>query len=261
MSGVLSEVDQSSATSQQLWRRLLQEQLHAASLRMSDLADVWLVKAAVHLMAACDVPDSVAADLVAGTRSRLDRPPLEPPSVRAFVRRLDESRTAVVFAAMAAEAYLDRYIAVCGPGYRHMLERLPASDRFALAAELFSGPGSLRPAGSLQTGIAELLSLRDELARAKPLEAGPADTFREMFERVNPRVARRMVEVSAQACEAVSERCRPLTLTASTSALEVTKLLAERADAASVPPAFTDEALEDAARRPVERFPEDVIGD
>jgi hypothetical protein len=192
VSAALGQVSPSVAKSHRLQRRLLEEQLQAASLRTSDLADVWLVKAVSHLLTACDVPDPVAAELMAGARPPVDHASSEPPSVATLVRRLDESRTSILFAATAAEAYLDRYVLVCGPGYRSLLDRLPASDRFALAAAVFSGPDALRPAGSLQQAIAELLSLRDDLARARPLEAGPAESLREMFGRFNPGVARRM---------------------------------------------------------------------
>lgn len=244
-----------------LWRRVLQEQLHAGYLETSDLADVWLVKAVVHLMTACDVPEAVVAECLAGREPMsLGRSSQEPASVTAFVRRLDESRTSVLYAAVATESYLNRCIALYGPSYRSMLDRVPVPERFVLAGMLFSGSDALRPGESLPVGITELFTMRDELARSTPLHAGPAEGIREMFARFNPSLARRMVEVSAHASEALTEPSRPRSHAASRFALEASELLSESAEAASVAPRFTDEELEDAARDDG-RFPEDITGD
>ena len=248
--------------SPELWRRLLQEQLHASYLKTSDLADVWLVKAVVHLMTACDLPETVIADCLTGQEPmRLGRPHHEPASVTTFVRRLDESRTSILCAAVATESYLNRYIALYGPTYRSMLNHLPVPERFVLAGTLFSGSDALRPGEWLHVGVAELFTMRDELVHSTPLHAGPAEGIREMFTRFNPRLARRLVEVSARASESLTEPSRLHSHTASTFALEATDLLAETAEAASVAPSFTDEELQHAARPDAKRFPEDIMGD
>jgi hypothetical protein len=240
----------------------LQEELRVATLRRCDLADVWLLKAVVHLMRACDVPDWVVSEfVVAGKPPSLAGLSREPPPMAAFVRRLDESRVSVLYAAVAAETHLNRYIAVCGPGYSSMVARVPLAERFVLAAAMFAGPDLLAPGRELQQEVAELFALRDGLSDSRPAEMGAADRLRETFMRFSPRVACRMVEVSARVAQCLAERCTPSVEVAAGLALEAADLLAKRAEAASAEPDFTDEELKDAAWRAVVRFPEAVIGD
>lgn len=125
-------------------------------------------------------------------------------------KRLEFSRTAVLFAAIAAEAYINAFI--FEPGRfarpdREALDRLPTIDKFVLAPRL-AGITPMRRGREPITTLKTLFDLRNALVHPKPelMERGSVISEEPHgFDRFNP-------EAAAQVIVAVSDAALKLAL-------------------------------------------------
>ena len=126
----------------------------------TDLADVWLIQAFEFLLDACDIPESEWSSLV---DSGAESPP-DAPVGETAAERLDASRHALVFAALAVESRLNRVVARCDPPVVKAVAHLVPADRFVLALSLLDEPEAAREHVELRQAVAELFEVRDTCA-------------------------------------------------------------------------------------------------
>lgn len=222
----------------------------------AELGDLWLGKAVHHLLVACDVTEPAVEELIAGvTPSFVAAMSV---SADAFLQRLDESRLSILFTAMAAESYVNRYIHTHAAPDQSVLGDLAPVDRFNVAPRLAGR--DVFPRGFLAFGrLEELFRLKDELVRSRYRPGAASDLAAQLFDRFNPASAQLMLTAGAQAAIALGELDHRY-LAVPSRALNVAQALAARAEAASTIPVPTADELEAAARRNEVRFPEDMIG-
>lgn len=117
----------------------------------ADLADVWLGHAL-----ACLLEAGGAADADEATRERLDA-----------------CRRAVVFAALALEARLNRVLRCCDPYERHAFADLAPAEKFRLAPRLLDELEFAAEDAALCALVVEVFKARDELVDADGASGGP----------------------------------------------------------------------------------------
>jgi hypothetical protein len=116
--------------------------------------------------------------------------------LEAPARRFGYARTAILFAAIAAEAYVNAFILEPGrftTSDAKALERLATVDKFALAPRL-SGHDVFDRGKEPMTSLKSLFDLRNALVHPWPEAFEPA-SFEEPhgFARINPEVAARLI--------------------------------------------------------------------
>ena len=134
----------------------------------ADLADGWLDDALGALAAACDA----------------DRPD-----------RLDAARRAIVFAALALEARVNRVLACADPAEHDALAHLSPAERFRLAPRLLAHLEAAAEDAALCELVVEVFRARDELVDGDGVWHAADAT-----ERFSPNRARAIVEESARIC-------------------------------------------------------------
>lgn len=183
----------------------------------ADLADLWLVYALAYLLDACDVPAGDRRELVA---SGIDPGILELAGTagvtgEAQLERLNASRVALVFGALAVEARLNRVLKRGDPSELQAVAHLKPAQKFRLAPRLLGELDAMPNHAALCDLVDELFTLRNELVDAAGL---PGAGSRETSSRFSASHARALVEASAKACcflatlakedEGVAERVR-----------------------------------------------------
>jgi hypothetical protein len=150
-----------------------------------DLADTWLAHAAAQLVLSCSLPSWVLHELLepeARTLDYLVQPRTAPDP--------DAARLAVLLAALAVEARLNRLLRLRDPDDWHTVAHLAPEEKLSLAPRLLRGVDSVpEHADDLSAAAAELFALRTELLEG-------ADT-----EPLTPAHARALVETAARICE------------------------------------------------------------
>ena len=163
----------------------------------ADLADAWLVHALACLLDACDVPEADRRTLVASGVDSF-RPDTEArPDAAASPARLDACRRALVFAALALEARLNRALRQSDASGWGAVARLAPAERFRLTPRLLDELGGEADGAELRGLVAELFYLRDELVDAG---GSPGAALRDPAAQFTAARARAMVEASAEAC-------------------------------------------------------------
>jgi hypothetical protein len=196
-----------------------------------DLADLWLVHALSWLLDACDVP-------VARRRLPLEAGDLTfwlPPNgafdnARRCVERLDASRLAVLFAALAVEARLDRLLRQRDPSDWPAVAHLATGEKFRLAPRLLDGSESLKADRRLCNLADELFTLRDELVDAVGRPGEPLTATSPKF---SPSRTRAMVGTSARICDFLTSVAHEVKGGTARLVREAAEALAQRADAVS----------------------------
>jgi hypothetical protein len=165
---------------------------------VSDLGDLWLVHALASLLDACGVPEAKRGKLI---ESGID--PFRPrrakraaPDEMTRLERLDSCRLAVVFAALALEARLNRILRSCNPVEWGTVAALTAPEKFGLSPQLLGRREYELEAEELFPLVVELFGVRDEL-----VDGGDAP---DSVLRLGPSWARAMVEASARLCSFVA---------------------------------------------------------
>lgn len=163
-----------------------------------DLADLWLLHALAHLLDACEVPAPDRRELVeSGIDAGIVPAESEATGEAAQLERLDASRLALVFGALAVEARLNRVLRRCDPSEWEAVAHLVPAEKFRLAPRLLAALASAPKHAALCDLAVELFAVRDELVDA----AGLPDAALEVTSsRFGPRRARVMVEASAKIC-------------------------------------------------------------
>ena len=160
----------------------------------TDLADVWLGHALASLLEACGVPEETRdALLVSGGVLEQTLPTPATTDEAEELERLDASRRAVVFAALALEARINRVLSRCDPEERLAFARLAPAQRFRLAPRLLDELEFAREDAALCDLVVEVFAARDELVDAHGALTRPT---------AGPSVdrARAIVEESAKVC-------------------------------------------------------------
>jgi hypothetical protein len=167
----------------------------------TDLADVWLGHGLVCLLDACGVPRASRADLL---ESGVDTPASGLPAPRpagdeevSLPGGVDACRRAVVFAALALEARLNRVLARCDPEERQALGHLAPAEKFRLAPRLLDELKYAPEDAALCELVVEVFKARDELVEA---DGAPEGLPSEPSSRLSPSRARAIVEESAKIC-------------------------------------------------------------
>ena len=157
---------------------------------VADLADVWLLHALAALLDGWGVPEEKRRELTAAPAAGGEAVRLE---------HLDSCRTALVFAALAVEARLNRVLrSRDGAEWRTVAHLMPA-ERFRLAPRLLDELESATKDAELVPLVVKLFEYRDELVDAGE-SPGSALTDAEALVRFGPSHARAMVEASAKVC-------------------------------------------------------------
>lgn len=194
---------------------MLDARLGPAAAR-ADLADIWLDKALGHLVEAY--------------REEAPRP-----------ERVEASRLAVVFSALAVEARLNHVLRDHDRAEWPAIATLAPAEKFRLAPRLLGEPESMWANRPLLDHAVRLFELRDDLVFG--------GTRNETVSRFNPGTARAMVEAGAEIC------CFLAVLAGDTAGQAAGRSVRESAKAlhAETPPAVL--GLE-----PDDEFPPDVVG-
>lgn len=148
---------------------------------------------------------SGSAEMLYGEDIRRSEVPMVHAAGRALAigKRVGFSRTAVLFAALSAEAYINQHLDEYLSG-RDLaaIDRLPTVEKYAVGTRLTVGKTVFdRGAPPLQQ-IASLFSLRDKLVHPKPRAVAPRTSVFEDpadFDTYNPMAAARFVVAVAQA--------------------------------------------------------------
>lgn len=165
-----------------------------------DLADVWLVHALACLLDACDVPETdrrrlVESGIDAFEPEILARSTATDESVR--LERLDACRRALVFAALALEARLNRVLRRCDAAEWRVVAHLAPVEKFRLALRPLAGPECATKDAELSDLVVQVFSGRDELVDAD----GPTGlALTDASSRFSPSRTRAIVEASAKIC-------------------------------------------------------------
>jgi hypothetical protein len=161
----------------------------------SDLADHWLRHALGAVVALSD-----------GTRA-------------ADGDDLDDSRLAIVFAALALEARLNNVLRCCDADERHALGRLAPAERFRLAPRLLAELGAEAEDAALCELVVEIFGARDGLVGAN---GGVRP--------VGPAFARAIVEETARICSFLASLVEGIPAAAAVRVREEVSALAERSE-------------------------------
>jgi hypothetical protein len=165
------------------------------------LADEYLQQACEALRA------SGSADGLYAEEARLSDKPLVAAAGRALApgRRVGHSRTALLFAALACEAFINEFLDEHLSGADlAAVDRLPTLEKYVLGPRLATGADLFSRGSEPAQSIRELFRLRDRLVHSKPREMptrgsvfdDPAD-----FGTCNPEAAARFIVAVAQAAE------------------------------------------------------------
>lgn len=115
----------------------------------------------------------------------------------ALGNRLEYSRTSILFSAVAAEAYVNHFIAQeFAPKDAEGLDRLRTVDKFVFAPRLVFGREVFRRDRQPIQRLTELFVLRNELMHLKsaaPVEPKSRWADRQAYERFNPEAAARFL--------------------------------------------------------------------
>ncbi len=160
-----------------------------------DLADLWLIHALTCLFDACDVSEAERLELIEAGIDDFE-PKITSRSTAAQeaerLARLDACSLAVVFAALALEARLNRGLRSCDSAEWQAVSHLTPAEKFRLAPRLLDGLDSAAKGAELCRLVVEVFDVRDELVDAG---GSPRSEFH-----LGPSVARAMVEASAKVC-------------------------------------------------------------
>ena len=166
----------------------------------TDLADVWLVHALAHLLNAYNVPDADRRALVTSpaAAATIAIPALHGVNEQtARLQRLDAARLALVSAALAVEARMNRVLRRGDPAEWEAIAHLVPAKKFRVAPRLLDAHESASKHEALCDLVEEIFRVRDELVDA----AGqPGAALNVMSSRFSPSHARAMVEASAKIC-------------------------------------------------------------
>lgn len=161
----------------------------------ADLADLWLVHALTCLLDACDVPEPERLKLIgAGIddfESKITSRSTATQEVERLAR-LDACSLALVFAALALEARINRALRACDPAEWRAVSHLTPAEKFRLAPRLLDELDSATEDAELCRLVVEVFDMRDDLVDAG---GSPRSEFH-----IGPSVARAMVEASAKVC-------------------------------------------------------------
>ena len=133
--------------------------------------------------------------------------------------RLDDSRLAIVFAALALEARLNNVLHCCDADERHALERLAPAEKFRLAPRLLAELGAEAEDAALCELVVEIFAARDGLVGAN----GGARP-------VGPAFARAIVEESARICAFLASLVEGIPAATAVHVREEVSALAERSE-------------------------------
>ena len=165
----------------------------------ADLADLWLGHALSSLFDACEVPLTERPILVeSGAVSPELRVKLQLDTPEARLARLDSCRLAVLFAALAVEARLDRLLRRCDATDWPAVAHLAPVERFRIARRLLDGVEPLPEEAGLDGFAVELFDLRNELVDAV---GRPGAAMTEMSPEFSPSRASAMVSAGARLCD------------------------------------------------------------
>lgn len=148
--------------------------------RAGDLADVWLDHALTCLFDACDLPEG---EEVAARSTTAER--------------LDACRCALVFAALALEARLNRALRHCDAAESRAVAHLSPAEKFRLAPRLLGEFHSAAKDATLCDLVVEIFNVRDDLVEAG---ASSAEALTEGASEFSPSHARALVAASAKLC-------------------------------------------------------------
>jgi len=208
-----------------------------------DSADIWLLRAAADLVAACRLPDTTLAALAAGDVRPFDllvRPSTGPSP--------DAPGLAVLLAATAVESRLNRTVRLRDPDDWHSVAHLAPDEKLGLTPRLLGKAKTVPPEHH------ELTALAEELFAAKT-------TLVESEERpeVSVAQARELVHASARICAYLSALGRRPSEAAVAAFVErVAEALAPRARSLSAPHA--EEPKPDWSWSRDVDFPPDLVG-
>jgi hypothetical protein len=128
-------------------------------------------------------------------------------------RRVESSRSAILYCILAAEAYANQYLQwhLTGAEF-NAADRLPTFDKFLLGPRLVHGGDVLKRGAEPAQTLQELLKLRSDLVHPKLLPARPAGGAADdppEFEDFNPYAAARYLITTADAVSWLLASSRP----------------------------------------------------
>lgn len=218
----------------------------------ADLADLWLTHALSCLLASCGVPASAGRALVEDGICDSE-PILVAESVDARLDRLDNARLAVLFAALAVEARVDRLLRNSDATDWPSIAHLAPPERIRLARRLLDGPEDAARDMELYKQAVDLFGLRDELVDAV---GRPGAALTERAQEFGPVRVRATVEAGARLCEFLAALADERESRVATVVREAAETLTRRAAALST-------GAPSAAQAPWEwavEFPPDLVG-
>ena len=196
-----------------------------------DLADLWLAHALSCLLDACDVPLADRRGLIeTGAPSPELAARAAADNAEARIERFDASRLAVLFAALAVEARLDRLLRQCDAADWPAVAHLAPAERFRIAPRLLDGLESATADSGLYNLAVDLFNLRDELVDAV---GRPGAALTEISSEFSPSRTRAMVSASAKICDFLATLAHEVKSGTAHLARETADALTGRADAVS----------------------------
>lgn len=175
------------------------------------LADEYLAQATEALRAAG------SPETLYGEQARTSDKPMMHAAARAIAtgKRVGYSRTGVLFAALAAEAFINEFLdEQLSRTDCKAVDRLPTLEKYILGPRLALGAALFDRGAEPAGAIKELFSLRDKVVHSKPREVPPRGSVFDNpvdFETYNPNVAARfIVAVADAAIELAQHSAQPL---------------------------------------------------